>query len=297
MLAAAPHKRKDTLMTEQNSYFIDTESVAEMARLLQQERLLTHAMGSLFPLDLDPAHLHRVLDIACGPGGWSQEVAYAHPNIEVIGIDISETMQRYAQAQARVQGLENLSFQLMDATGPLDFPDNSFDFVNARSLIGFMHKDRWPDLVSELLRVTRPGGILRLTEFDGGGLSNSPALERSNQLLTLAFYQGGRGFTPIPDGQNWGITPMLGLFLQQAGCLQIQQQPYVLDFSAGTEANISNYENFKVAYKLVQPFLIKMQIATQQELDALYDQMLAEMMLPTFRALWYYLGVWGRKPT
>ncbi|GHP00378.1 hypothetical protein KSF_104250 [Reticulibacter mediterranei] len=57
-------------MTEQNRYFIDTESAAEMARLLQQERLLTRAMGSLFPSDLDPTHLHRVLDIACGPGGW-----------------------------------------------------------------------------------------------------------------------------------------------------------------------------------------------------------------------------------
>jgi ubiquinone/menaquinone biosynthesis C-methylase UbiE len=284
------------MTNEQNQYFIDTESAAEMARLLGQERLLTLAMGSLFPPDLDPSQMHRVLDIACGPGGWSQEVAFEHPNIHVTGIDISETMLRYAQAQATVQGLENLSFRLMDATEQLDFPENTFDFVNARSLIGFMYKDRWPDLVSELLRVTRPGGTIRLTEFDGGGLSTSAALERYNKLLTLAFYQGGRGFTPIPDGQNWGITPMLGLFLQQAGCLQIQQQAYVLDFSAGTKANISNYENFKVAYKLVQPFLIKMQVATQQELDTLYEQMLSEMMLPTFRALWYYLGVWGHKP-
>ncbi|GHP00377.1 hypothetical protein KSF_104240 [Reticulibacter mediterranei] len=223
-------------------------------------------------------------------------MAYAHPHIEVIGIDISETMLRYAQAQAHVQGLKNLSFRLMDATGPLDFPEHTFDFVNARSLIGFMPKDRWPDLVSELVRITRPSGTIRLTEFDGGGLSNSPALERSNKLLTLAFYQGGRAFTPIPDGQIWGITPMLGLFLQEAGCLQVHQHPYVLDFSAGTQANISNYENFKVAYKLVQPFLVKMQVVTQQELDTLYDQMLAQMMLPTFRALWYYLGAWGRKP-
>lgn len=279
-----------------NSYFIDTESAAEMARLLRQERLLTKAMGSLFPSDLDPSQMKQVLDIACGPGGWCQEVAFEHPNIAVTGIDISETMLRYAEAQASVQGLENVSFVHMDATGPLDFPDDSFDFVNARSLIGFMHKECWLDLVSELLRVTRPGGTIRLTEFDGGGLSNSAGLERYNKLLTLAFYQGGRSFTPIPDGQNWSITPMLGLFLQQAGCVQIRQQPYVLDFSAGTPANVSNYENFKVAYKLVQPFLLKMQVASQQELDVLYEQMLAEMMLPTFRALWYYLGVWGHKP-
>lgn len=279
-----------------NNYFIDTESAAEMARLLKQERLLTGAMGSPFPPDLDLSQVHDVLDIACGPGGWCQEIAFEHQSIQVTGIDISTTMMRYAQVQAQVQGLDNAKFLTMDVTQPLAFPDNSFDFVNARSLIGFMQKERWPDLVREMLRVTRPGGIIRLTEFDGGGVSTSVGLERLNKLLTLAFYKGDRGFTPIPDGQNWGITPMLGLFVQEAGCLHVKQQAYVLDFSAGTEANLSNYENFKVAYKLVQPFLVKMQVATQQELDTFYHQMLAEMMQPTFRALWYYLGVWGQKP-
>ncbi len=279
-----------------NNYFIDTESAAEMARLLKQERLLTGAMGGPFPPDLDISQVHDVLDIACGPGGWCQEIAFEHPSIQVTGVDISSTMMRYAQVQAQVQGLDNATFLTMDVTQPLDFPDSSFDFVNARSLIGFMQKERWPALVKEMLRVTRPGGTIRLTEFDGGGISTSVGLERLNKLLTLAFYQGGRGFTPIPDGQNWGITPMLGFFVQDAGCLNVKQQAYVLDFSAGTEANLSNYENFKVAYKLVQPFLVKMKVATQDELDTLYNQMLAEMMQPTFRALWYYLGVWGQKP-
>jgi len=279
-----------------NSYFIDTESAAEMARLLRQERLLTQEMGSLFPPDLDLSQVHRVLDIACGPGGWSQEVAFEHQDIEVVGIDIGKTMVSYATAQAQVQGLDNVKFLIMDATKPLDFATSSFDFVNTRSIIGFMYKEKWPEVVGEMVRVARPGGTIRLTEFDGGGVSNSPALERLNKLLTLAFYEGGRGFTPMPDGQNWGITPMLGSFLQDAGCLNIRQQAYVLDFSAGTEANISNYENFKVAYKLVQPFLVKMNVASQAELDTLYNQMLAEMMQPDFRALWYYLGVWGQKP-
>ena len=281
---------------QQNSYFIDTESAAEMGRLLGQERLLTKEMGGLLPPDLDPSQVHQVLDIACGPGGWCQELAFENPNIHVTGIDISEMMLRYARNQAQVQGLENLSFQRMDVTAPLDFPDSTFDFVNARSLIGFMHKEQWPALVSEMLRVTRPGGTVRLTEFDGGGVTTSVGLERLNKLLTQAFYREGRGFTPMVDGQNWGITPMLGLFLQQAGCVGVRQQPYVLDFSAGTPGNVSNYENFKVVYKLIQPFLLNVQAASQQELDTLYNQMLAEMMLPTFRALWYYLGVWGRKP-
>jgi ubiquinone/menaquinone biosynthesis C-methylase UbiE len=281
---------------EANSYFIDSESAAEMARLLTQERLLTREMGGLFPPNLDVARVQRVLDLACGPGGWCQELAFEHQEIEVVGVDISAIMIAYASAQARVQGLDNADFQVMDVTKPLDFPDDSFDFVNARSMVGFLNRESWPAVVKEMLRVTRPGGTIRLAEFDGSGLTNSAALERWNKLLTLAFYQAGRSFTPIPDGQNWGITPMLGQFLQEAGCVQVKHQPYVLDFSAGSEGNLSNYENYKVGCKLTQPYLVKMQVATQEEIDALYDQLLIDMMLPNFRALWYYLGVWGQKP-
>ena len=60
---------------QENRYFIDTESAAEMGRLLGQERLLTKEMGGLLPPNLDPARVHQVLDIACGPGGWCQELA------------------------------------------------------------------------------------------------------------------------------------------------------------------------------------------------------------------------------
>ncbi len=281
---------------EANAYFIDSESAAEMARLLRQERLLTQGMGGVFPPDLDVAQVHRVLDLACGPGGWCQELAFEHQDIEVVGVDISATMVAYASAQARVQGLNNAHFRVMDVTRPLDFPDDSFDFVNVRSMIGFLKKERWPEVVREMLRVTRPGGTIRLTEFDDGGLTNSAALAQWNKLLARALYKAGNSFAPIPDAQNWAITPMLGLFLREAGCLTIRHQSYVLDFSAGTEANLSNYENYKVGCKLIQPFFAKMQVATQQEIDDLYNRVLIDMMQPTLRALWYYLGVWGQKP-
>lgn len=61
-------------------------------------------------------------------------MAFAYPDIEVVGIDISQQMIEYARAQARVQGLDNAYFHVMDATQPLDFPDSSFDLINGRTL-------------------------------------------------------------------------------------------------------------------------------------------------------------------
>ncbi len=70
----------------------------------------------------------------------------------------------------------------------------------------------------------------------------------------------------------------------------------MLDFSAATTANVAMFENLKVAGKLGQPFLLKMGMATQEELDELYDKVLADMLSESFRALWYFLSVDGRLP-
>src|SRR5215472_6378408 len=109
--------------------------------------------------------------------------------MEVVGIDISQTMISYARTQAQVQRLDNAHFQVMDATKPLDFPDLSFDLVNAR-LIGFFPKAVWPSLLQECVRITLPGGIIRLTEIEMGvcGITDSTAVEQLNALVTRALH-------------------------------------------------------------------------------------------------------------
>src|SRR6266568_7112831 len=87
-------------------YFNDPENVAEMARLLGQDRLITKGMGGLFSERSDLSGIHRILDAACGPGGWALEVASTYPEIEVVGFDVSQAMIDYARVQAQARGLE-----------------------------------------------------------------------------------------------------------------------------------------------------------------------------------------------
>lgn len=54
----------------ENTYVIDAESAAEMARLMRQDQLMTAGMGGIFPEQIDLSGVQRVLDLACGPGGW-----------------------------------------------------------------------------------------------------------------------------------------------------------------------------------------------------------------------------------
>jgi ubiquinone/menaquinone biosynthesis C-methylase UbiE len=278
----------------ENTYILDAESATEMARLMHQDHLITEGMGGIFPERDDVSTMHNILDIACGPGSWVLEVAHAYPKIEVVGVDISRTAIEYASAQAQSRELNNAHFQIMDALKPLEFPDHSFDLVNARFLVGFMPKTIWPKFIQECLRVTHLGGIIRLTEFDEPGTTNSAAFEHWKALVFRATRQAG--LMASPDGHNFGITPLLSGFLREAGCQTIKHMAHAIDFSAGLPAFESMYQNCVIAFKLVQPFLIKMGVAKPEELEQRYQRMLLEMTLPDFRALWYYLTAWGQKP-
>src|SRR5579875_840647 len=74
---------------DENPYILDAESAAEMTRLLQQDQLLTKGIGGLLPAQIDPAQIHDVLDIGCGPGGWVRDVAFTYPEMEVTGFDLA----------------------------------------------------------------------------------------------------------------------------------------------------------------------------------------------------------------
>lgn len=282
--------------TGESTYFIK-DSGAELARLVEQERFFQKALGGLLPEYADlPAFLapfHRVLDVACGSGGWVLEMARQYPHIEVIGFDIDARMIDYANTQAQVAGFDNASFRVMNAAEPLDFPDNYFDLVNAR-FMAVIGAAAWPAVTRELYRITRPGGIIRLTETEQYTISNKPAFER----LSSAFLEAERraGLTISPNGPTSGQTVMLARFLRDAGCINIRRRPQVIDWSTGTEEHEPMFQDLRMFIKLLQPFIIGIGVLTQEESDRLYQEAELEMISEDFCALLNFLTVWGEKP-
>jgi ubiquinone/menaquinone biosynthesis C-methylase UbiE len=275
-----------------NVYFNDPESGGEMARLISQDHLITKGMGGLFSERSDLSGVHRILDAACGPGGWALEVAFTYPEIEVVGFDISQTMVDYARASARVQGLDNAEFLVMDMQKPLAFPDESFDLVNAR-FINFLPTATWPKLMQEFKRITQPGGAIRLTESEWWYFTNSPALENLNAMIIRALKLQGASFTE--SGRFTGVLPMLGRFLLDAGCASINYKSHVIDFSFGAEANEGFRRDADAVFQLFQPFIVRMGVATKEEVNQLYQRMQIELLKEDFRGLMLPLTAWGEK--
>lgn len=275
-----------------NSYPFDVERGAEMSRLLEQDRLVTSAMGGLFPEreKADIISMHAILDIACGPGGWVNEVAFTYPHMHVTGIDISQSMIEYAQAMAQVRHLTNAHFRVMNALEPLAFPDAAFDLVNIRTVATAIPPASWPPLLHECRRLLRPGGTLRVTDGEIG-FSNKAAFETINIRINQALAHSGKSFSPT--GQHLGLVTVLVRLLKEAGFEQVQQQAHVIDHSFGTRAHAGYCDDYRFALPLLEAFLAGTSETTKEQYQQLSQQALDEMQEPDFCALIFLLTVWG----
>jgi ubiquinone/menaquinone biosynthesis C-methylase UbiE len=213
--------------------------------------------------------------------------------MKVVAIDIDAGMIKYAKDLAQASRLNNVTFLEMNALEPLDFDDASFDLVNGRFLGGFIPTASWPKIIQEFLRVTRPGGTLRLTDADWDAETSSPSYNAMAHYVILATQRAHLSFSP--DGRHHSINMMLSRFLHQAGCTNIREMAHVLNFSYGTPYHRPFYENTLVAFKLVQPFLVGMGVVTQTEIDQLYETLQLEMLKEDFTGIMYMLTAWGKK--
>ena len=104
----------------------------------------------------------RVLDIGCGLGGPSMFLA-RNCGANVVGIDIEPPVLELAKQRAEKYGLEDkVEFRLVEP-GPLDFPDESFDFVVSSG--AFTQMSNKLEMFGEVLRVLVPGGVFSCYEW------------------------------------------------------------------------------------------------------------------------------------
>jgi len=127
-------------------------------------RTATNSAGYLLG-SLDP-HM-RVLDVGCGPGTITADLASLVPSGEVVGIDAAADVLAEARAEASRRGLENVRFETGDVYR-LAFPDGAFDVVHAHQVL--QHLSDPVAALGEMRRVCRPGGVVAARDGDYGGM-------------------------------------------------------------------------------------------------------------------------------
>lgn len=94
-----------------------------------------------------------VLDLGCGTGRFLDRLATNFPEIQGIGLDLSEVMVQHAQTRNRWG--DRLQFQRGEAS-QLPFSDRTLDAVF--STFSFMHYPEPHRVLREIVRVLQPGG-------------------------------------------------------------------------------------------------------------------------------------------
>jgi len=66
---------QDTCTESKTPCVLDPQNSIEIIRLDNQNRLMTEAVGGVFPETLDLTNVTRILDLGCGSGAWTMDAA------------------------------------------------------------------------------------------------------------------------------------------------------------------------------------------------------------------------------
>lgn len=110
-------------------------------------------------LSLDPSA--NVLELGCGPGYYSPEIARKIPDGKLTLTDIQQEMLDMAKNRMESFGISNVTYIRADAAA-LPLENDTFDVLFLVAMLGEVPDRR--KCIRELHRVLRPGGLLSVSE-------------------------------------------------------------------------------------------------------------------------------------
>jgi 2-polyprenyl-3-methyl-5-hydroxy-6-metoxy-1,4-benzoquinol methylase len=172
---------------------VDTYTHGHADPVLQSHRWRTveNSAGYLVPR-LRPGL--DVLDVGCGPGTITVDLAARVAPGRVVGLDVSAAPLDEARALARRSGVP-VEFGVGDAYA-LAFPDDAFDVVHAHQVL--QHLTDPVAALREMARVCRPGGVVAVRDVDYAATTWYPADPGLDSWLAL-YGQVARRNDAEPD--------------------------------------------------------------------------------------------------
>lgn len=108
-------------------------------------------------------NFNSVLEVGSGRGRFALSIGKMFPNAKIIGIDISKEMVDFSNKLVKENNLKNVEFKLGNAN-KLDFLPNLFDITICLQVL--MHIPNQINVINELIKVTKPNGIIILNQIN-----------------------------------------------------------------------------------------------------------------------------------
>src|ERR1700731_4053185 len=107
-----------------------------------------------------------VLDVGCGPGTITVDLAARVAPGQVTAIEMTTDALDLARTEAQTRGQSNIDFVTSDVHA-LDLPDDTFDIVHAHQVL--QHVADPVQALREMRRGCLPNGIVGVRDADYGG--------------------------------------------------------------------------------------------------------------------------------
>lgn len=149
----------------------------------------------------------EILDVGCGPGTITIDLARYVPQGYVVGVEYANKPLSAARQLAEQQRITNVQFAVADAQDLNKYSDDSFDVVHAHQLL--QHVRDPVRALKEMRRVVKPGGIV--ASRDTAAMDWYPRLPELGRWFELRAKVGKYlGGNPDPG-------PYLHVWAQEAG--------------------------------------------------------------------------------
>ncbi|MBW4455979.1 MAG: methyltransferase domain-containing protein [Nostoc indistinguendum CM1-VF10] len=207
------------MIKKNNSYLLDNffEKEKELERLKQQATAIIDHEKIIWSQAGLTASMN-VLDLACGPGIISCELAKFVTSGKVTGFDLSETLLEIARCYQNIERVENVFFRQGDIY-QTNFVEQTFDFAYARFI--FQHLSEPNKALQNIYQVLKPDGILCIVDIDDAWLTLYPEPASFSSLNQKA----ARG--QQSKGGDRHVGRKLSTYLQTAGFTNVRTSVHV----------------------------------------------------------------------
>ena len=136
-----------------------------------------------------------VLDVGCGPGTITADLADIVAPGRVTALEVTDAALDIARAEIARRGLTSVDFAVGDVHA-LDLPDGGFDVVHAHQVL--QHLGDPVAALREMRRVAKPGGVIAVRDSDYAAFTWFPELPELDEWLDL-YERVARGNGGEPD--------------------------------------------------------------------------------------------------
>jgi ubiquinone/menaquinone biosynthesis C-methylase UbiE len=195
--------------------YVDTTYLNKLADLLRENKIRSYDLMQL-------KSGQHALDLGCGPATDTLALAQiVGPTGRVVGVDYDPDMIAKALQKAQEAGVTAyVSHEVHDAT-QLPFADDTFDACRSERV--FQHLPDPETALAELIRVTKPGGRIVISDADWGSMAYYSSLPEIELKVHAAYYDRG--------ADNPLVGRKLHHMLRRAGLVSVSQQTVVMQSS------------------------------------------------------------------